>query len=260
MNPPYLILDFAAYYANPDYGKMLEHPNICGVILKASEGTSYHPQWFVDNWRRSREAAGSRYGDTWFRGAYHFLRRGDGAAQADVFVDQIEAGGGFGGGDMMSWLDVEGEMGGADAREVIDTVTAFSARYKKRTGRKLGLYARGIMRRLGIQSRMGCDAFWDASYTAEIVTNGIFPAFSFDEIVLWQYRGKNKYNQTEGDNSIHGLPMELGMDPIDISVVVDGTRKPNLVSTRRRLGVTSIPYLVLALLAAAAFAITRTLA
>lgn len=250
-NPPYLVVDVSAHYASPNWPALFAHPNVVGVILKATEGTTYAPQWFVDNWRRLRELAGGRYGNDFFRSAYHFMRRGDGAAQADTFCDHIIKAGGWDSGCMMDSLDIESAgVAGADADEIIETAHAFAKRYKERSGgRRLMVYARGTMRDLEIVDRLGCDAVWDAAYTKRIVTNGIAP-FSLDDVVLWQYRGMNGHGEIEGDNSVHGLPMTIdGFDgAADFSVFVDGNRKPTLESFRRRAAGSLLATLLIALL------------
>lgn len=236
MNPPFLIVDAASYAGeNPPWGVLVAHPNVCGVIIKATQGTSYRPSWFARNWSQVREVAGSRYGDTWFRGCYHYLTFDvDGAKQADYYLAAVEAAGGWGRGDIMPIVDVElgGPNGDATAREIIDTTTAFARRVKQVLGRGVILYGRGAMRDLGIQSRMGCDAVWNPSYTDTMVMNGLGPSWSRDDVVLWQYAGDGV-----GDARVHGLPLTLAGFPsnMDMSVYVDGARKPSLASLRRRL-------------------------
>ena len=228
--PPFLLLDtYEGDAERPDFAKLVE-PFI-GVILKATEGVHYAPDWFVDEWRAAREANPIRYGSTWFRGAYHFLRMtGDGAAQADYFLAHVERAGGWGAGDLIPIVDVErADNRGATASAVIDTTSAYSERIHEVTGRWCAQYGRGLMRDLGIRDRMGCDVAICPAYTAEIVTHGL-EAFLPDRIPLWQYAD----GAGQGDASRHHLPLR---GPIrgDLNVVIDGPRRPTLARFREMM-------------------------
>lgn len=261
MESPFLILDASHWTGeDPPWQVLAAHPQIVGVIIKATQATNYAPAWFVKHWPRVRDVARARYGDTWFRGCYHFLDfRVDGTKQADFFLDHVERAGGWGDGDIHPIVDVElgGPNGSATAAQVIECTTAFARRVKERSGRKVILYGRGAMRDLGIRDRMGCDAVWNPAYTREMVTNGLTPAWSLDDVVLWQYAGDGA-----GDASKHGLPLTIPGFPtnMDMSVFVDGARKPTLARLRQRLVSDSLVQFVaaIALFFAALFA-TRTL-
>lgn len=259
MESPFLIADASHWTGeDPPWEVLAAHPLMAGVIIKATQGLSYAPTWFTRHWPRVRDVARLRYGDTWFRGCYHYLDcTVDGEAQADYFLDHVERAGGWGNGDIMPIVDVErgGPNGNVDAQQVIAVTEAFARRVRARTGRGVILYGRGIMRDLGITSRMGCDWVWNPSYTREMVTNGLAPAWSVDDVVLWQYAGDGA-----GDSSAHGLPLTIDGFPkdMDMSVFVDGGRRPNLGSLRRRLLGSLLDNLfVLALLLAAAVALSR---
>lgn len=236
MQPPFLIVDASHWTGeDPPWHVLAAHPNIVGIIIKATQATNYAPQWFVKHWPRVRDVARDRYGASWFRGCYHYLDvRVDGRAQADFYLAHVERAGGWGSGDLYPIVDVElgGPNGGATAEQVIRVTTDFARRVKERTGRKVILYGRGAMRDLGIRDRMGCDAVWNPSYTREMVTNGLTPTWSLDDVVLWQYAGDGV-----GDSSKHGLPLTIPGFPtnMDMNVYVDGARKPTLSSLRRRL-------------------------
>src|SRR5689334_14942227 len=57
------------------------------IVCKATEGTTYRDGQF-DGWIRRIRAAGA------IPGAYHFIRNGDGAAQARFFLDRLRPHGG----------------------------------------------------------------------------------------------------------------------------------------------------------------------
>jgi hypothetical protein len=73
---------------------------------------------------------------------------------------------------------------------------------------------------------MGCDVVWNPSYTSRMVTNGLIPPWTLDEIGLWQYCG-------DGDAAFDKLPKFIkgfGDGKVDISVHIDSSRKPTLDS------------------------------
>jgi GH25 family lysozyme M1 (1,4-beta-N-acetylmuramidase) len=243
---PFLVADVSAHQGDaPNFGALAE--KCVGVILKATQGTHYHPSWFAKNWRRARNAGGARYGTSWFRGAYHYLEFDtDGAAQADYFLDAIEAAGGWGAGDMHVFVDVEwgnpdsgNEWSAAQARrqmaattqQIIACVTSFANRIKLRSGRKTILYGRGVLRDRRITSRMGCAGVWNAGYTAKMPLNGL-EGWSADDVVLWQYTDGDGYQAQS-----LGLPrlIEAFGQRVDLNVVVDGPRKVTLDTVRSRL-------------------------
>ena len=92
----------------PNWQAAADAPNVVGGIIKATEGTNFDTTWFDKNWPLLREVGGDRYGQTWFRGAYHFLKfNRDGVAQANFFLDAIDNAGGFDEGDIIPIVDVE---------------------------------------------------------------------------------------------------------------------------------------------------------
>lgn len=235
--PPYLFVDLYPLDLgkSPPWEVLAGTPGYVGAILKAMDGTRYADGgWFNANWPALREAGGDRYGATWFRGAYLFLEFGqDGAAQADAYLDAVDAAGGWDSGDILPAVDVE--QGGerhpnrkAGKDQVIACVTACAERLRERTGRRVMLYGRGAMRDLGIDSKMGCDVVWNPAYTSTMVRHGL-EAWELDDIVLWQYCG-------DGTAAFDKLPHEVpNFGKVDISVYIDGARKPTLESLRARL-------------------------
>ncbi len=103
------------------------------AFAKASEGTGFTDTSFTHNWPGMR-AAGV------LRGAYHFFRPSiDGAAQADHFVDVINANGGLAPGDLPPVADVE-VSDSMSAATVISRLHAFLDRVQQRTGRVPMIY------------------------------------------------------------------------------------------------------------------------
>lgn len=255
---PFLVADASAHQGdNPNWRALADHPDMVGIILKISEGVHYAPSsWLAKHWPAVRAVGGARYGETWFRGAYHYLRINvDGAKQADFFLDAIERAGGWASGDMMPFVDAEASNNdGATRESVIACVSAFARRIRERTGRGTIFYGRGFMRDLGIVSRMGCVAVWNAGYTGSTMPmTGLAPAFDRDDVVLWQY--------TDGNSPAPpGLPKSIAgfAGGLDLNVYVDGNRKPLIGRLRSRLLGSPLDSLtVLALLAFGALLLSR---
>ena len=232
-DPPYLFADlYEGDNAHPAWTALSTCPPFVGAIVKCTEGLHYAPEWFLTQWRGIKNAAPERYGFTWFRGAYHYLRfNEDGRAQADAYLAHVERAGGWGNGDILPIVDMErgpanGANYGASEQQVIDTTSAWSERVREMTGREVMLYGRGLLRDLGIKDRMGCSRVWCPSYTAELVRHGL-EAWTLDEIAMWQFSD----GAGSGDASVHHLPLK---SPIggDVSVYIDGARKPTLERLR----------------------------
>jgi len=234
---PYLFVDLYPLDLgpHPPWSVVATTQGFCGAIIKATEGTRYNDSgWFADNWPAVRDAGGDRYGTSWFRGAYLFLKFAlSGSDQADAYLQAIDGAGGWDAGDILPIVDVElgGEQNSnrqASAQQVIDCVTDCADRLRQQTGRRVILYGRGAMRDLSINSRMGCDAVWNPSYTATMVRHGL-EAWDLEDIVLWQYCG-------DGNAAIDSLPHEVqGFGKIDISVYVKGAQAPTLQMVRESL-------------------------
>lgn len=181
-----------------------------GAIIKATQGTAFGPRWFDDHWPAVRAAGGDRYGDTWFRGAYHFLNFfEDGKAQADFYLKVVERAGGWDSGDL--WPIVDVELGSktnknrlSSKQQVIDCTTAFADRVRGELGRDVMLYGNGAMRDLEITSRMGCSWLWCPRFT-DVLPREIYEraGWSQDRLAFWQYAGDG----VGGDNvGLKGFP------------------------------------------------------
>lgn len=236
-NPPYLFVDLYSedLGPRPPWSVLPTTPGICGVILKAYEGTRFNDNgWFRNNWQAVRDVGGDRYGKSWFRGAYLFLKfMQDGAMQADAFLAAVEAAGGWDEGDILPIIDVElgneqNSNRNASAQQVIDCTTACAERLRGQVGRGVMLYGRGAMRDLGINDRMGCDVVWNPSYTSSMVRHGL-EAWGLDDIALWQYCG-------DGNATFDKLPHEVkNFGKVDLSVYIQGAARPTLDVLRQRL-------------------------
>ena len=234
---PYLFVDLYPLDLGPrpPWSVVATTHGFCGAIIKASEGTQYNDGgWFKTNWPAVRDAGGNRYGSSWFRGAYTFIKFDQsGSAQADAYLKAVEGAGGWDSGDILPIVDVE--LGGpgnsnrkATAQQVIACVTECANRLRQQTSRRIILYGRGAMRDLGINDRMGCDAVWNPSYTPTMVRHGL-EAWELEDIVLWQYCG-------DGTAAIEKLPHAVpGFGKVDISVFVKGAHAPTLQMVRESL-------------------------
>jgi Glycosyl hydrolases family 25 len=182
-----LFVDIFHHTRLPDAGASAFAPlagddRYVGIMLKASEGwrTTEHwsidsTQWFLARWPQVLTAAGDRYADTFFRGAYHYLvfdpkRVQD---QVDFYLANVAAAGGWGVGDLVPIVDVErGKASSANASAssalVEDVTSGFIAAVTAATGQPVMLYGRGAMRDLHITSRMGATYLWNPSYTASM--------------------------------------------------------------------------------------------
>lgn len=252
--PPFLFLDAYSldFGPTPAWASMLAaEPALRGVILKATDGIPvYNPLgggWFRHNYRVLTTLFGPERGVTSLVGAYHYVQfSAPAVAQADAYVRELEAAG-YNGLDIMPILDAEagGERSTnrqASAAQVVDSVSAVAARVKALTGRpRVMLYGRGLMRDLGIASKMGCDAVWNPSYTRLMVTNGLMPIsrredgktfpWTLDDVALWQYEGDGV-----ADTSFtHLTKVVAGRAKVDLSVYVDGDRASTWTGALERL-------------------------
>jgi GH25 family lysozyme M1 (1,4-beta-N-acetylmuramidase) len=252
MGAPFLVGDTSAYNPEPNFEALAADPRMVGIVLKATEGVSYAPPWFLRQWSRARAAGGVRYGFTWLRGAYHYLRfMEDGARQADFYLAHVDRAGGWGFGDILPIVDVErggANAGVSDAGLVVDCVSAFAERVRARTGRDVILYGRGAMRDLGITSKMGCARVWTPNYGPTMTRRGL-EAWSLDDIAMWQYTDGNSPGPANLPVRIPGFSGAL-----DLSVVIAGNRQPWLFDVHHKLRMNRLDPAVVAMLAGAAVA------
>jgi GH25 family lysozyme M1 (1,4-beta-N-acetylmuramidase) len=216
----------------PQWDAVVAAPEFVGGIIKATEGTGFGPDWFKVNWAKLRDVAPDRYGTTWFRGAYHFMRfEESGADQADFYLRKIDEAGGFGPGDIIPIVDVElGNDGKPDengvvkprhpnqdasAQKIIDFTTEWANRVREVTGQQVMLYGNGAMRDKGITDRMGCDWLWIPRYTPTLPAQMYTRAgWDLPSVAMWQYCG-------DGTAFLANYPKEVaGFGKVDISVVL----------------------------------------
>jgi GH25 family lysozyme M1 (1,4-beta-N-acetylmuramidase) len=242
---PYLIVDLYPFDLGPlpPWEMLLANPMIYGVILKATDGVSYgYTAWFHQNFTRLAWLARERRGQSFFLGGYHYLQFAlDGAQQATAYLGVMKMAG-WGERDIIPIVDVEegGERAAnrrASAQQIVDCTSAFAERIHAATGRRTMLYGRGIMREKHITSKMGCSQVWNPSYTQTMVTNGLITVdgkpgpWTLDDIALFQYGGDGV-----GDETVHHLPLEIvGFGKVDMSVAIDGARRPTLAGVRAAL-------------------------
>lgn len=199
----------------PNFDALIAAPNVVGCILKATQGTSYLPNWFLANWPRVRAAGRSRYGSSWFRGAYHFANpTPGGAAQADFCLGAIERAGGWSSGDMPLFYDLEGSAWSSPA-QIIDVASSFADRVKQRTGRTPCLYTGAAVRDRGITDKMGYRGLWTPHLDMSRA------GWSLSEYKLWQYAGDGKLYDPA--SAKYGFPTYIpGWGGTDMSVVMSG--------------------------------------
>lgn len=251
-DPPYLFVDlYPLDFDNPRTEHVIEDPpweqlladdRVRGVILKATDGERWaFGGWLRRNYARLVALLGGERGVTRLLGGYAFLQlTRPGAPQADYLVSELTAAG-WRDDDILGVADVElGNDGSKDPRrrhpnqdasrqQIIDCTSTFAERVRSLTGRPCMLYGRGGLRDRGIVGKLGCDRAWNPAYTRTMVTHGL-EAFTLDEIVLWQYDGDGA-----ADTTVTGLPKQIAGHGVDISVAIDGNRKPTWARTRARL-------------------------
>lgn len=235
-----LIVDLYEYDLNgrPDIaGLVAAGLPWAGLVLKASEGRYYNGgTWLETYWPLARSLAGSRYGASWFRGAYHYLRvDDDGAAQAAYYLARIQAVGGWGIGDLWPIVDIErtGQPANASKQQVIDAVSSWAEAIVAATGRAPMLYGGSYLRDLGIAEPMGCQALWVPSWSASLPASSYTSlGFALDNTWAWQYCG-------DGEAYLAGYPKTTPIGVADISAVIingGGNLQADLDTTRAHLG------------------------
>lgn len=195
------------------------------LLLKATEGI-YYPatdssdrRWFIQNWAAARTLSGGRFGQDFFRAAYHYFRVDeDPTAQADFYLHTVGLADAIGKGDLPAIVDVESaeNPAHATAQQIIDAVSKFSMRIQSYTGHEPILYAGSYLRDRKVTDHMGCQLLWTAAY------GSILPAHLYtdigwrlDELFAWQFQG------TESHTGPAGYPREcpIGAGPLDLSAI-----------------------------------------
>ena len=218
MAGPFFIVDLSAWEGQqPNFNAIAAAPNHVGCIIKATQGVSYAPSWFTENWPRVRAAGGARYGQTWFRGCYHFAEpTPSGAAQADYLLRAVDRAGGWGDGDMPPAWDLEGAKW-TSRQQIVDVSSQFADRIKQQLGRAPILYTGSVWRKFGVKAKAGFSAMW--SPHMNLMEPYGWPNSSY---VLHQYVGDGKYWNPA--TAMLGYPTSVpGLEAkVDMNVVIDG--------------------------------------
>lgn len=194
-----------------------------GIGLKATEGI-YYPStsqaaWFQKYWPLAKSAAGTRYGQDWFRWCYHYLRIDqDPVQQAEFYLRLVQSAGGWADGDLWPVVDVETSQNPATgpASKVIDVTSKWAARVTSATGRRPVLYAGSYIRDLGITDHMGCQLLWTACYSSTLPSS-IYTSMGWQlsSLFAWQYQGTEAYSGPAG----YPRQSPVGTGPVDLSAV-----------------------------------------
>lgn len=220
MAGPFFIPDVSAWQGNDlNYETIATTPNHVGCIVKATQGVSYAPPWFRENWPRVRAAGGARFGRSWFRGCYHYAEpTPSGTAQADYLLKAVDRAGGWGEGDMPPAWDLEGEKW-TSRQQIIDVSSQFAERIKQRLGKAPILYTGSTWRQFGVKERAGFEVLWTPHM--DLMVPFGWPNAS---VILHQYVGTGKYYNPSGRPAKLGYPTGVpGLSPTsDMNVVMDG--------------------------------------
>jgi lysozyme len=125
-----VVVDISHHNGNVDLMKAKE-AGIVGVIHKATQGTGMFDSRYEQN-RQKAQAAGLLWG------AYHFGTKGNGAAQADVFLSKANA-------DSQTLLVLDYEPNG-NSTMTLDQARTFVSRVNEVTGRFPGLYSGSLIK------------------------------------------------------------------------------------------------------------------
>ncbi|HEU4388166.1 MAG TPA: glycoside hydrolase family 25 protein [Blastocatellia bacterium] len=169
-----VVIDISHHNANPDF-QQAAAAGIVGVIHKATQGTTFKDSAYETN-RQKAIAAGLLWG------AYHFGVGGNGAGQADFFLQTVKPG-----PDTLLVLDYEPNTQGATMS--LDDARAFVNQVNTQIGRFPGLYSGSL-----IKEKLGNNTdpilsqcfFWLAQYGSNAVVPPNWPTWT-----LWQYTDGN---------------------------------------------------------------------
>ncbi len=192
--------------ALPNFSALAARSDVIGCIIKCTQGNTYAPQWFVQNWPRAKAAG--------IRGTYHF---GDpyssGTVQADFCLNHIDRAGGFVADDMPLAWDLEGSAWTSND-QIITISSQFAERVKQRTGKTPILYTGATVRDRGITNRMGYGKLWTPHLDMSKA------GWKLADYGLWQYAGDGKlYNPA---SAVYGFPLSIpGWGATDMNVVME---------------------------------------
>lgn len=223
LDPLFVDLYPGDYGGHPPIQALVDWEPCCGVGLKASEGTYYKPAHFRHYWPLVRAAAGERYGVTKFRQAYLFSKFDtSGYPQADSLLEQVDAAGGWGDGDLPPCIDAEPGSAGnsnrkASRQRIIDVVSEIAERLIAATGRPCVYYGIGLIRDFQIRDRMNCRYLWLANYNATLDRHEYEDlGYTVDDLIGWQYSG------APGGGKLRGYPYTCpgtGQSALDLTAM-----------------------------------------
>lgn len=161
----------------------LKGAGVVGVILKATEGTTYIDKTF----RRRREAARAA---GLLTGAYHFARKGDGRVQADYLLSLD-----LDGADLLA-LDWED---GASGHMHPDEAARFVERIAEKTGRLPLLYSGNVAKEEFAAGRLPDVLAECPLWLCHYKTQNPKWAKAWKTWSLWQYTDKGRIAGVGGD-------------------------------------------------------------
>lgn len=178
-------------------------PGTVAVVAKATEGTYYQDAQYA-NFKAQAAHVGAVFS------AYHFLKAGNGAGQADYCHAMV--------GSTPVMLDVETE--GASKPTVADCA-AFIARMHALGGRVWGAYfPQWFWQQVGGNLASLDVAVVSSNYTAYSDTGPGWAPYGGATPVIWQYTDKQSYGgQTMDFNAFKGTVAEL-------AALINGTTTP----------------------------------
>ena len=183
------------------------------AFIRVSDGTGFPDTEFARNWAGAK-AAGV------LRGPYQFFRPAeDPNAQADLFLQKIDAAGSFEPGDLPPVMDIE-TTGGQTTSVIAAHMTTWLGRVQQATGRIPIIYtASGLWADMGNPDGFASFPLWVANYG---VTCPSMPA-SFTAWKFWQYTSTG---------SVAGLSGAIDLDRWngtldELLAFANGTSPPN---------------------------------
>jgi lysozyme len=207
--PLNVIVDISHHNGNPDL-KQAAEAGIVGVIHKATQGNDYTDAMYQINKQKALDA-----GLLW--GAYHFGTGGDGAAQADFFLNVVKPA-----PETLLVLDYEPNTQGPTMS--LDEARAFVTRVNSRIGRYPGLYSGSLIKQTLGQNKDPILAqcfFWLAEYGNQAIVPANWPTWS-----LWQYTDGNIGSQPHSVPGIGNCDRDMFNGSLDALKSLWGYKPP----------------------------------
>jgi lysozyme len=169
--------DVSGYQGTVDWAQVADS-GLSFSIAKATEGLTIQDADFPQNWA-GMKANGLA------RGAYHYFHSlDDGGAQADAFLAEVDAAGGFLPGDLPPFLDWEDTDPGDTSAHAMLEAQGFLTKIQAQTGRVPVIYTSvRVWTALGDPSQFGNYPLWVASRGASCPD---LPD-PWSEWLFWQY-------------------------------------------------------------------------